>query len=136
VDGKLVVGHQAENVYSRNNINYRYNMYESNMSVLRKQFKNGFALRKFLICVISFVTLLAISVLYTPALQDRNFLVRLLGPFKSTCSYAADRRGPNQKIISYSLYGNFSGHDHIRKYVLPLKETLNSIPLIYPGKYK
>jgi hypothetical protein len=50
-------------------------MYESNTSVLRKQFKNGFALRKFFICVISFVALLAISVLYSPALQDHNFLV-------------------------------------------------------------
>jgi hypothetical protein len=86
------------------------------MSILPSQFKNGYFLRKLSISVISFVTVMVIFVLYTPIPQERHFLIRLLGPFKSTCSYSsADRRGPNKKIIRYSVYGNFSGHNHIKK---------------------
>ena len=53
--------------------------------------------------------------------------------FKSTCSSAADKRGPNQRVITYSLYGNFSREDVFNKYVSPLKRTISLIPLIYPG---
>ena len=54
--------------------------------------------------------------------------------FKSTCSLAADRRGPGQKIISFSIYGNFSDQHFDNRYLNPLKETVNTvIPQLYPG---
>lgn len=101
------------------------------MGILPERCITWFCLRKRAICVITFVTLLAISMLY----QEGNFLVSPQGPFNSTCSHAADRRGPNQRIIGYSLYGNFSREEHLNRYVLLFKETLKSIPSIYPGKY-
>ncbi|XP_046638634.1 uncharacterized protein LOC124316732 [Daphnia pulicaria] len=52
---------------------------------------------------------------------------------QSTSSRAADRRGPHQKVISYSIYGNFSLTDVVHKYLRPFKETIKIIPLIYPG---
>lgn len=56
--------------------------------------------------------------------------------FNSTCSRAADRRGPHQKVISYSIYGDFSQPDIVRKYLKPFRETIKTIPVIYPGKPK
>lgn len=53
--------------------------------------------------------------------------------FNSTCSRAADERGPNQRVIAYSLYGDFSREDVFHKYLSPLKRTISLIPLIYPG---
>ena len=58
--------------------------------------------------------------------NDYNF-------YNSTCSRAADKRGPNQRVIAYSLYGNFSREDVFDKYVSPVKRTISLIPLIYPG---
>jgi hypothetical protein len=55
--------------------------------------------------------------------------------FHSTCSPDADRRGPRQKVIAYSMYGDFSRTDVVHKYLKPFKETINMIPLIYPGIY-
>ncbi len=53
---------------------------------------------------------------------------------RSTCSLAADRRGAHQKVIGYSIYGDFS-NDHVyRKYLKPFTDTLRSIPIRYPGK--
>jgi hypothetical protein len=54
--------------------------------------------------------------------------------FNSTCSLAADRRGPKQKIISYSLFGNLSKTDIAQTYLYPLRNTIRLIPRIYPGK--
>lgn len=53
--------------------------------------------------------------------------------YSTYCSSAADRRGPHQKVISYSLYGDFSKADAFDKYLSPLKRTINLIPSIYPG---
>jgi hypothetical protein len=53
--------------------------------------------------------------------------------FNSTCSHAADRRGPHQKVISYSLYGDFSRVEVAQKYLFPLINTISLIPYIYPG---
>ncbi|KAI9559234.1 hypothetical protein GHT06_016023 [Daphnia sinensis] len=55
------------------------------------------------------------------------------GHFESTCSRMADKRGPHQKIISYSIYGNFRRANVVKKYLEPFKKTLSSIPSIYPG---
>lgn len=53
--------------------------------------------------------------------------------FQSTCSCTADLRGPHQRVIGYSIYGNLSHPDIFRKYLAPFKETLKIIPAIYPG---
>jgi hypothetical protein len=54
--------------------------------------------------------------------------------FKSTCSAAADRRGPHQNVIGYSIYGkNFSEPKFYRKYLKPFTDTLKTIPVRYPG---
>ena len=54
--------------------------------------------------------------------------------FKSTCSEAADRRGPHQNVIGYSIYGgNFSEPKFYRKYLKPFTDTLRTIPIRYPG---
>ena len=66
---------------------------------------------------------------YLPVKLDNDYYYS----FNSTCSSAADKRGPNQRVITYSLYGNFSREDVFNKYVSPLKRTISLIPLIYPG---
>ncbi|XP_046640966.1 uncharacterized protein LOC124326279 isoform X2 [Daphnia pulicaria] len=54
--------------------------------------------------------------------------------FKSTCGAAADRRGPHQKVIGYSMYGsNFSDPKFYNKYLKWFGETLRTIPMKYPG---
>lgn len=54
--------------------------------------------------------------------------------FISTCSHAADTRGPHQQVISYSLYGNLLRVDIAQKYLIPLMKTVGEVPEIYPGK--
>ena len=88
------------------------------MRISHDQNNNWFCLRKPTIFLVTFVTLmLSFFVEYTPAgiFQEGQILIRslLLGPCISTCSYAADRRGNNQKMIGYSLYGNFSREEHM-----------------------
>jgi hypothetical protein len=46
---------------------------------------------------------------------------------------AADLRGPHQKVIGYSIYGDFSQTDKADRYLQPLAETLKDIALAYPG---
>jgi hypothetical protein len=54
--------------------------------------------------------------------------------FKSTCSVGADRRGLNQNVISYSIYGkNFSDQKFYNLYLKSFTETLRTIPIKYPG---
>ncbi len=54
--------------------------------------------------------------------------------FKSTCSAAADRRGPHQNVIGYSIYGkNFSEPKFFHKYLKPFTDILKTIPIRYPG---
>lgn len=56
--------------------------------------------------------------------------VKQTSTFKSTCSAAADRRGPHQNVISYSIYGdNFYEPNFYRKYLKPFTETLRTIPI-------
>ena len=52
----------------------------------------------------------------------------------SYCSLTADLRGAHQKVIGYSIYGDFSRDYVYRKYLKPFTETLRSIPIRYPGK--
>jgi hypothetical protein len=54
-------------------------------------------------------------------------------PVVSYCSWEADRRGPQQNVISYSLYGNFSDPKHFKRYAEPIKFILANISQFYPG---
>ena len=54
-------------------------------------------------------------------------------PIVSYCSWEADRRGPQQNVISYSLYGNFSDPKHFKRYAEPIKFILANISQFYPG---
>jgi hypothetical protein len=62
--------------------------------------------------------------------HDETLNLRL---FNSTCSSAADARGPKQRVVAFSLYGNFSRQDIYNKYILPLKEIIDLVAKIYPG---
>ena len=53
--------------------------------------------------------------------------------FQSYCSSSADRRGPHQKVIAYSLYGDFTDSTIFTRYVEPLKMILQNITKVYPG---
>lgn len=50
--------------------------------------------------------------------------------YNCTCGSAAARRGPHQKVIGFSIYGDLSRVDIVQKYLLPLKETIKTIPSI------
>ena len=52
---------------------------------------------------------------------------------KSTCSEQADLRGPNQRIISYSVYGNLSDPYIIQRYLKPMLSNIEDIHELYPG---
>ena len=54
-------------------------------------------------------------------------------PVTSYCSGKADRRGPNQNVISYSLYGNFSDPRHYNRYAGAISYVLSNISQVYPG---
>ena len=56
-------------------------------------------------------------------------------PVLSYCSAEADKFGPNQNVISYSLYGDFSNPRHYARYAEPIKFILPNISQVYPGFY-
>jgi hypothetical protein len=51
----------------------------------------------------------------------------------STCSFEADLRGPNQSVISFSLYGDLSDPAISIRYIQPLRALTANISRIYPG---
>ena len=53
----------------------------------------------------------------------------------SYCSLEADRRGSNQNVIAYSLYGNFSDPKHFERYAEPIKFILPKMKQFYPGDH-
>ena len=54
-------------------------------------------------------------------------------PVQSYCSLEADRSGPHQNVIAYSLYGDFSNPNHYARYAEPIKFILSNISQVYPG---
>ena len=53
--------------------------------------------------------------------------------FKTTCSQDADRRGSNQKVFSFSLFGNFLEANMSRRYLKPLEVIAAEINNYFPG---
>ncbi len=56
--------------------------------------------------------------------------------FVSLCSSKADNHGLHQKVIAFSLYGNFSNEKIFYRYVNPIKSILNNITETFPGNFK
>jgi hypothetical protein len=84
---------------------------------------------------------LTVMVLYLYLFPSNNLNHRYGGKlssnirsFNSVCSPDADRRGAHQKVISYSLYGNYSKPGFAGKYLKFFRQTLSKIPVAYPGK--
>ena len=44
-----------------------------------------------------------------------------------------DKRGFHQKVVSYSLYGNFSDPNKYERYVKPMIDVINQVQASYPG---
>lgn len=53
--------------------------------------------------------------------------------FNSVCNLNADSRGFHQKVISYSIYGNFTSTEVARRYLNPLKGAIDTINRAFPG---
>lgn len=52
----------------------------------------------------------------------------------SLCSGAVDKRGVNQSVVSYSLFGPFFTHPtHFARYASRLKENAERIKEVYKG---
>jgi len=52
---------------------------------------------------------------------------------KGMCSEKSDLRGPNQRIISYSVYGDLGDPYIVQRYLEPLIDNINNIHHLYPG---
>lgn len=55
--------------------------------------------------------------------------------FVSMCGGNADDRGPHQKVIAYSLYGNFSMKTVLDRYFNPFKVTIDAVHQYFPGNH-
>lgn len=77
-----------------------------------------------------------VSSYYFPidAADEMSSATEAADPVMSYCSRKADRRGPKQNVISYSLYGNFSDPSHYNRYAAPLiNYILSNVTQVYPG---
>ena len=53
----------------------------------------------------------------------------------TSCSSHASIRGPNQKIVAFSYYGNPDSEKHqVRQYLNGIETNLEAIKEFYPGK--
>ncbi len=86
--------------------------------------------RAILYCILIFVGTAAV---YKNGNASSDFPILLGDPVTSFCSGKADRRGPNQDVISYSLYGNFSDPRHYNRYAGAISYILSNISQVYPG---
>jgi hypothetical protein len=102
-------------------------------------------LRQNRFCLVLFFVILIVFVFmyYSPVIKQleiiyfkhfhphRKPLVR--EPAHSTCNEHADQRGPHQKVIAYSVYGDLTQTHVNRRYLKPLLETTKRIVHIYSG---
>ena len=88
------------------------------------------------------IALLLLALVYTGKIS-KHFLMPVLlheeeitpadPVLSSYCSLEADRSGPHQNVIAYSLYGDFSDPNHYARYAEPIKYILSNISQVYPG---
>ncbi|XP_046449582.1 uncharacterized protein LOC124198012 isoform X3 [Daphnia pulex] len=71
--------------------------------------------------------------LATLAVHENQWPIDPWRHINSTCNEHADLRGPHQKVIAYSLYGNLTQPNVNRRYLKPLVETAETILRVYPG---
>ena len=65
----------------------------------------------------------------------RESLARKTEHTQSLCSSHASIRGPNQKIVAFSYYGNPQSEKHqVRQYLNGIETNLEAIKEFYPGK--
>lgn len=65
--------------------------------------------------------------------ENNIFIVEDRSDYVSMCSSKSDLRGFHQKVIAYSLYGDFSNQSYFSRYITPMKATMESITKLYPG---
>lgn len=92
-----------------------------------------------------FSLVIALSFLFVTSLHsffnDRASLIPILitDPGRvegiySLCSGTVDKRGVNQSVVAYSLFGPFFTHPaHFARYASRLKETAERIKEVYKG---
>jgi hypothetical protein len=86
---------------------------------------------------VTFSTIITTTTTATTTATGGTTITEQTTTFKSTCSSAADGRGPHQNVIGYSIYGgNFSEPKFYRKYLKPFTDTLRTIPIRYPGIFQ
>ena len=106
--------------------------------LMRPLRQNRFCLVLFFVILIVFVFMYCspvikqLEIIYFKHFHPhRKPLVR--EPAHSTCNEHADQRGPHQKVIAYSVYGDLTQPHVNRRYLKPLLETTKRIVHIYPG---
>jgi len=96
----------------------------------RKKFCSFFLL----LAIFGYLSMYLLSNYYQVSRVD-NLGNEAIGIIKKqgTCSEKSDLRGPNQRIISYSVYGNLSDPYIIQRYLEPMIDNINNIRHLYPG---
>ncbi|XP_037783313.1 uncharacterized protein LOC119579514 [Penaeus monodon] len=80
---------------------------------------------------------LALFVICQPSqhrLEEDRLLVRRV-PRVSTCNQFATARGPGQKVVTYSYYGNASDHRVYDRYFSEIPRRAKEVAQRYPGEY-
>lgn len=87
----------------------------------------------YLFLVAAFVMLFTKSFKNGEIINIRDFNNSLCLSSISTCSCEADLRGPNQSVVSFSLYGDLTDPAVSDRYIRPLRALTANISRIYPG---
>ena len=89
----------------------------------------------FLLCTVALVTnLFSTWPAATMEYNTRHLQICLSDSLSiSTCGCRADRRGFHQKVVAYSLYGNFSDEKTYQRYVEPLVNVIDQVRSYFPG---
>ncbi|XP_057376919.2 uncharacterized protein LOC130698156 [Daphnia carinata] len=83
--------------------------------------------------IATLTSLLLVALILFTLLHPRNTIgSHSCLSFISTCGCQTDERGPNQNVISFSLFGNLSEPSLSVRYVQPLKALTANISRIYP----
>jgi len=88
----------------------------------------------FLLALFGYLSVYLLSNYYQVSSVDYlgNRSIKIISK-KGMCSEKSDLRGPNQRIISYSVYGNLSDPHIVQRYLEPTIDNINNIHRLYPG---